>query len=171
MDTRDSLADRVKQRVASREPAFVPGPVEWRRAAALAGMIALAPLATILGANLLQARAQAETARLTTQAAPRVKAAAQAQAAREALREATREQSVAVWLDRVAAAIPADARVARMAKAADGTLELEVSTPDPDLLRGALRRDPALAGFRETGQRRAGAMIAVTLRTSGRKSG
>ena len=80
------------------------------------------------------------------------------------LREAVRQPGAAILLNHVAAAIPADARVARMRKAADGAMEIEITAPDPDLLRAALRRTPALASFRETGQRRAGAMIAVTLR-------
>lgn len=167
MDERDSLADRMAQRFAARgarmpRPAF--GPVNWRLAAALTAIIALGPLATIVGAGVLERSARVEAARLTAQAAPRSKAQARERAAREALRSAARDAGVAVWLDRVAAAIPADARVARMAKASDGAIELEITAPDPDLLRGALRRDPALAGFREAGQRRAGAMIAVTLR-------
>lgn len=167
MDTRDSLADRMAQRFAvggGRVPRPSPGSVDWRLAAALAALIALGPLATIVGAGMLERNAQAEAARLTAQATPRIKAQAREKAARQALRAAVRDAGVAVWLDRVAAAIPADARVARMAEAADGAIELEITAPDPDLLRGALRRDPALAGFREIGQRRAGAMIAVTLR-------
>lgn len=167
MDMRESLADRMAQRFAAsgvRAPRLRHGPVDWRLAAALAAVIALGPLTTIVGAGVMERNAQAEAARLTAQAAPRIKAQAREKAAREALRTAARDAGVAVWLDRVAAAIPADARVARMAKAADGAIELEITAPDPDLLRGALRRDPALAGFRETGQRRTGAMIAVTLR-------
>lgn len=166
-DVRDSLADRMAQRFAVQglrpEPRS-PRPVNWRLAAALTGVIALGPLATIVGAGAVEHGARAEAARLETQAAPRLKAEARERAVRAALRAAVRDAGVVVWLDRVAAAIPAEARVARMAKTADGALELEISTPDPDLLRGALRGDPALAGFRETGQRRAGAMIAVTLR-------
>jgi hypothetical protein len=167
METRDSLADRMAQRFAAQGQQAEPGPtapVDWRLAAALAALIALGPLVTIVGAAVIEHGARAEAARLTAQAAPRLKAEAREQAARAALRGAARDAGVAVWLDRVAAAIPADARVARMAREADGALELEISTPDPDLLRDALRRDPALAGFRETGQRRAGAMIAVRLR-------
>ncbi|WP_343521020.1 hypothetical protein [Sphingomonas sp.] len=167
METRDSLADRMAQRFAAAAPPVAPrarGPVNWRLAAALTSLIALGPLATIVGSGLLERAARTEAARLTAQAAPRLKVEARGQAARAALRGAVRDAGVAVWLDRVAAAIPADARVARMARAADGAFELEISTPDPDLLRGALRGDPALAGFRETGQRRAGATIAVTLR-------
>ncbi|MCW4460099.1 hypothetical protein OK349_00120 [Sphingomonas sp. BT-65] len=166
-DARDSLADRMAQRFAAREVRAEPrspGPVNWRLAAALAGMIALGPLTTIVGAGVIEHGARAEAARLQTQAAPRLNAEERERAVRAALRTAARDAGVAVWLDRVAVAIPAEARVARMVKAADGAFELEISTPDPDLLRGALRADPALAGFRETGQRRAGAMIAVTLR-------
>ncbi|WP_423602259.1 hypothetical protein [Sphingomonas sp. MS122] len=166
-DARDSLADRMAQRFAAREARTEPrspGPVNWRLTAALTGVIALGPLGTIVAAGMIERGARAEAARLDVQAAPRREAEAREQAARAALHAAVRDAGVAVWLDRVAAAIPAEARVARMAKAADGALELEISTPDPDLLRGALRGDPALAGFRETGQRRAGAMIAVMLR-------
>ncbi|WP_447724131.1 hypothetical protein [Sphingomonas koreensis] len=166
-ETRDSLADRMAQRLAAREPRQ-PRPegarLDWRRAGGLAALIALGPLLTIVGAGLLERRAQAESARLTAQAAPRLKAEARERDARAALRGAVRDAGAAVWIDRLAVAIPGDARVARMAKAADGVIEIEITAPDPDLLRAALRRDPALAGFRETGQRRAGAMIAVTLR-------
>lgn len=169
MEIRDSLADRMAQRLSAREPR-APRPegvrVDWRLAASLAALIALGPLVTIVGAGLLERNARAETARLGAQAAPRLKAEAQARDARTALRGAVRDAGVAVWLDRLAAAIPADARVARMARAADGAIEIEITASDPDLLRTALRRDPALTGFRETGQRRAGAMIAVTLRRS-----
>lgn len=167
MDTQDSLADRMAQRLAAREPRAprpANGPVDWRLAAGLAALIALGPLATIVGAGLIEHNARTEAARLNAQMAPRLKAEARVRAARDMLRNATRDAGAAVWLDRVAAAIPGDARVARMGKAADGSMEIEVTAPDPDVLRAALRRDPALAGFRETGQRRAGAMIAVTLR-------
>lgn len=167
MDKQDSLADRMVQRLAAgapRAPRMSGGPVDRRLALALAALIALGPLATITGAALIERRARAEAAQLTAQAAPRLKAEAGAQTARAALREAVRQPGVAILLNHVAAAIPADARVARMRKAADGTMEIEITAPDPDLLRAAMRRDPALAAFRETGQRRAGAMIAVTMR-------
>lgn len=170
MDKQDSLADRMAQRLAARTPRasrvvrLQAGPVDWRLALALAAVIALGPLATITGAAVIERSARAEAARLTAQAAPRLKAEASAHAARGALREAVRHPGAAILLNHVAAAIPADARVARMRKAADGAMEIEITAPDPDLLRAALRRDPVLAAFRETGQRRAGAMIAVTLR-------
>lgn len=163
----DSLAERMARRLTAREPRM-PRPegakVDWRRAGGLAALIALGPLLTIVGAAVIERGARTEAAHLTAQATPRLQAEARAQAARAALREAARYPGVAILLNQVAAAIPADARVARMGKAADGAMEIEITAPDPDLLRAALRRDPALAGFRETGQRRAGAMIAVTLR-------
>lgn len=160
----DSLADRMAQRFTARAPRPEGGRVDWRLAAGLTALIALGPLVTTMGAGMLERSAQAEANALTVQAAPRLKAEAQARDARTTLRGAVRDAGVAVWLDRLAAAIPADARVARMGKAADGAIEIEITAPDPDLLRAAMRRDPALAGFREIGQRRAGAMIAVTLR-------
>lgn len=166
-EMRDSLADRMAQRLAAREPRAprpAGGPVDWRLAAGLAALIALGPLATIVGAGAIDRSARAEAARLTAQAAPRLKAEVRAREARAILRKAARDTGLAGWLDRLAVAIPADARVARIGKATDGAMEIEITAPDPDLLRAALRRDPALAGFRETGQRRAGAMIAVTLR-------
>lgn len=167
MDKQDSLADRMAQRLAAgkpRIPRLSAGPIEWRLALALAAVIALGPLATIVAAGVVEQIARADAKQLTVQAAPRLKAEASARAARAALREAVRHPGAAILLDHVAAAIPADARVARMRKAADGTMEIEITAPDPDLLRAAMRRDPVLAAFRETGQRRAGAMIAVTLR-------
>lgn len=167
MDKQDSLADRMAQRLAAGPPRVprLPGaPVDWRLALALAAVIALGPLATITGAAIIERGARAEAERLTAQAAPRLKAETSARAARAVLREAVRQPGAAILLNHVAAAIPADARVARMRKAADGAMEIEITAPDPDLLRAALRRNPALASFRETGQRRAGAMIAVTLR-------
>ncbi|MEG3179679.1 hypothetical protein [Sphingomonas sp. LT1P40] len=166
-DERDSLIDRAARRLAVadvRAPRAAWAGVDWRFAAALAGVIALGPLATIVGAGVLERSVRAEAVRLETAASPRMKVEARERAAREMLRTAARDATVAVWLDRVAAALPSDVRVVGMAKLADGGMALEVSTPDPDLLRGRLRRNPALAGLRETGQRRSGAMIVVTLR-------
>lgn len=166
-DIGHSLAERMARRLTAREPR-APRPrgaaIDWRRAAGLAALIALGPLLTIVGAGMIERNAQAEAARLTAAAAPRVKAETRDQEARAVLRSAVRDAGLAVWMDRLAAVIPADARVARMDKAAGGVIEIVIATPDPDLLRAALRRDPALTGFRETGQRRAGALIAVTLR-------
>ncbi|ODP39494.1 hypothetical protein BFL28_10095 [Sphingomonas turrisvirgatae] len=138
--------------------------IDWRWAAALIGLIALGPVLTIGGAKMLERDALATAARVQAEAAPRIAAAAQDHDARELLRAAVRRPTASVWLDRVAAALPAEARVARMTQAADGAVELEITAPDPDPVRTALRRDPAFAGFREAGQRRAGALILIRYR-------
>ncbi|MCP3731956.1 hypothetical protein M9978_16140 [Sphingomonas sp. MG17] len=167
-DERDSsLIDRAVQRLsppATPRAAPVLPKIDWRFATALAALIALGPLLTIVGAGLLERSAQAEAGRLRTRAAPQINALAADREARDLLRAAVREAPVAVWLDRAAQALPADARISRMARTADGRFEIDVTAPDPDLLRGAIRRNPAFAGFRETGQRRAGAMILITYR-------
>ena len=90
--------------------------------------------------------------------------AAQDQKARETLRRAVRRSTVAASLDRMAGALPGDARVTRMAQDADGAVEIDIAAPDPDQVRAALRRDGGFAGFREQGQRRAGALILVSYR-------
>lgn len=160
-----SLIDRAVQRLSSagqtRARRAVPA-IDWRFAMALAALIALGPLLTIVAAGVLERSVRAETAQLARQAASKVDAAAADRAARDLLRSAVREVPVAVWLDRAAVALPGDARLSRMVRRADGGMTFDVTAPDPDLVRAALRRDPRFAGFRETAQRRAGAMILVT---------
>lgn len=167
----ESLVDRAVRRLKVRSGEPAPQPVqsawrgiEWRIAAAIAVLIALGPLLTIMTARLLEHQAGAEAAALRAKAAPRTDAIAADRMARDLLRAVVREAPVAVWLDRAATVLPDDARIARMARAADGRLEIDIMAPDPDQVRGAMRRDAVFAGFRETGQRRAGAMILVTYR-------
>lgn len=173
-EKQQSLVDRAVRRLSPSAKVADPDgspPVErampaidWRIAAALAALIALGPLLTIVGAQLLSGRASAEAAALRRQAAPQVQQGSADRAARGLLRDAVRDAPLAVWLDRTARVLPADARVVGMTRSAGGRIELEVLAPDPDQMRGALRADPAFAGFRETGQRRAGAMILITYR-------
>lgn len=166
-DERQSLIDRAVERLSPAERAPRREPrwtIDWRFALALGAALALAPLLAIVGAALATDRIQSQTAVLRAQAAPRLAARASERAARDALRDAVRAPTVATWLDRVAQVLPADARVSRMERSAQGRVELAVAAPDPDQLRGAMRRDAAMAGFREVGQRRAGAMILVTYR-------
>lgn len=160
-ETRHSLIDRAT-RGTRRLPEGL-GKIDWPGAAAIWGAIALGPLVTILGAGALERGVRAETAALTARAAPLLKAQVDAAAARALIRGAPGEPTLAVWLDRVASVLPADARIARMAMAANGRVELAISTGDPDRLREALRRDASLRRFREIGQQRAGAMMLVTL--------
>lgn len=163
-EERHSLIDRVVRRL-SRASA-VPGRagVDWRFAAALIALIALGPLATIMGAGVLARSARGEAAAVQAQIAPRLAARRAARDARDGLRRLVQVPPAAVWIDRMAAALPADARIARIARGPDGAIELDVTTPDPDAARRALRRARDLAGFREVGQRRAGAVMLVTYR-------
>lgn len=140
------------------------GSIDWRIAGALGALIALGPLLTIGGAGVLASRAQQNAARIEAGLAARMTAEAQGRSARATFRQAVRGAPAALWMDRIARVLPADARVAAMARSSSGEFEVQISTPDPDQLRSALRRDPAFAALRETGQRRAGAMMLVTMR-------
>lgn len=166
-EQRASLIDRAVRRLSAADPAPPAPPrpaIDWRFASALGGLIALGPLLTIVGAGMLERDARAAAARLLARAAPRIQAAAADRAARDMLRAAADEAPMAVWLDRAAAALPMEARLVRMGRAADGRQAFDVLAPDPDPVRNAIRRDPAFAGFREHGQRRAGAMILISYR-------
>jgi hypothetical protein len=164
---RESLTHRLARsvtRMARMRPGLTVTDVQ--RAGALAGMMALAPLLTILGATLLLARVQTENqalqARLQTLTAPQ--AARRESAAM--LRDAVRQPGLVATLERLARALPDDARLVAVARDAGGQLQVEISASDPDVLRGALRRDPLLAGLRESGQRRTpDARVVVTLRS------
>lgn len=166
-EPRDSLTDRLARRaarVARERPALAMR--DWRLALALAGIVALAPLVTIIGANVLRAGVEAENRALQTELHTRL---APHEARREAaatLRDAVRRPTLAATLERLARTLPDDARLAVAARAADGGVQIEISSSDPDQLRGALRRDPVLAAMRESGQRRTqDARVVVTLRS------
>lgn len=168
-EARDSLTDRLSRgavRVARKRPTLSAR--DARVAAALAGAVALGPLLTIVGANLLRADVEAENrvleARLRVRLAPQT---AHADAA-TVLRDAVRRPAMSVTLEQLARALPDDARLVSAARDAQGRLLFEVSTTDPDALRGALRGQPGFAAMRETGQRRtADARVVVTLRSVG----
>lgn len=168
-EARDSLTDRLARgavRVARKRPTLSAR--DARVAAALAGAVALGPLLTIVGANLLRAGVEAENvardARLRVRLAPQT---AHADAA-TVLRDAVRRPTLTVTLDQLASALPDDARLVSAARDAQGRMLFEVSTTDPDALRGALRGQPVFAAMRETGQRRTGdARVVVTLRSAG----
>ncbi len=168
-EARDSLTDRLARgavRAARTRP--TPSARDVRVAVALASALALGPLLTIVGANLLRAGVEDENrvfdARLRVRLAPQT---AHADAA-TILRDAVRQPTMTVTLEHLAGALPDDARLVSAARDAQGRLLFEVSTTDPDALRGALRERPYFAGMRETGQRRtADARLVVTLRSAG----
>jgi hypothetical protein len=142
-----------------------PSPArEWRVAAGVAVLLALGPAATMIGANLLTEAARAESRRLQARAAPRVAAEREAESERARLAAALRRPGVGAVIEAAARALPPEAALVRAERDADGLIELEVSTPDPDKLRAALRREPLLAGLRDSGQRQADAAMVVSFR-------
>ena len=129
----------------------------------VAGLIGLGPILTIGGAKLLTGRERTQTARLEAELAPKMARRSDAEQARERLAQVLERPTLAATLDALARALPKDASLARAERVGEGELQLEVGTPDPDSLRGALRRAPALARLRETGQRRGDAGMIVAL--------
>ncbi len=135
-----------------------------RFAAALAGAIALGPLLTIAAAGAVRESVERERAELKAKVEARFADERARSAAAALLRSAVRGAPLAVTLDRIARALPADARLVSGARDAGNGLRIEVATSDPDRLRGMLRRDPLFAAMREIGQRRtADARVVVTL--------
>lgn len=154
-------------RGARSAPAEDRPAVEWRHAAMLAGLIAMGPVLTISGARMLAAQERAQAAQLEAQLAPRLARRASAEQARELLSPVAGRATLGATLEALARGLPKDASVVRAERGADGVLELALRTPDPDALRAALRRVPALAGLREVGQQRSDAAMIVMLRGTG----
>lgn len=156
---RDSLSQRLR--------GLRIGEGDWRVAAALGALIAAGPLLTILGANTLAASAQRAAARTEAALAPRLAAAGAREEARRVLAAAVRQPTLGATLDALARALPADASLVRAERTAQGALELDIATPDPDALRAAIRRAPDFARLRDASQRRADAAMIVSMREAG----
>lgn len=155
-----SLAERVARAGRARIAAAPAG--DWRVGLGVALLLAAGPLLTIGGAAVLRADARAEARRLDATAAPRAAAARASAEARAALAPVLARPSIGQTLEALARALPEEARLARAERTAQGALEVDIAAPDPDAVRAALRRDPALAGLRDVTQRRGeGAMIAT----------
>jgi len=137
-------------------------------AAAIAVLIALGPLATIAGAQLLTRQERAEVTRLKAEREPRLAAELAAERARTEMASTLRHQPLSSALEALARGLPADASLVRVERNAQGALEIDVSTTDPDRLRAALRRDPALARLRDTSQRQADTAMIVSMREEAR---
>lgn len=137
-------------------------PATYRWPAAFALLLAAGPALTWAGATLAEHRIRVQTAALASQAEPRLARTRGDAATRAAWAPLLDRPGVGALLERLAAALPADDRLASVSD--DGTLEVAVLSADPDALRAALRRDPLLAQLRETGQQRGDAAIRVTLR-------
>ncbi len=158
------LAMLVRRRRGARPADGEKGAVARWPAVALALLIAAGPVCTIGGAQLLRAAAAGEAARLEAQAAPRRAAERGREQARHVLGAAITRPGPAALLDQIAAVLPQDDTLTRAERAADGSLEIEVATGDPDALRSAMRRQPALAGLRDVRQREGEGRTIVLLR-------
>lgn len=162
-----SLATRLHEMVRgalARVPAIEPGKRDWWIAGAVAALIAAGPLATILGANLLAGGIGKDVQHLREQAAPRAAAAQAAAKERAALVALLRQPGVGASLEALARALPADAALVRVERNAAGLLEVDLTAPDPDRLRAALHREPALARLRDTGQQQGELAMTISLR-------
>lgn len=155
---------RARARRAQRETSeAAPGSPPWM-IPTLALLIAAGPLATIAVAALLQHSVQRETAAEEAASAPR-RAAAQGQAAARAiLSAAIARPGPAAMLDALSPVLPADASLVRAEQREDGVIEFEVAVSDPDALRSALRRVPALARLRDVRQQESDGRTVVLLR-------
>lgn len=162
-----SLVQRLLT-IARRAPdrgGFAPAQAGWpegRVATVVALLIVAGPLLTIGGARILSERHRVATARIEGEVAPRIAATAAAAEARAQMDAVLKRRTLGATIETLARALPADATLARVERKAQGRLALEVATPDPDKLRAALRRVPALAQLRDSGQRQTdGAMIVL----------
>lgn len=145
-----------------------PGWPDRELAVAVAIFIALGPLLTIAGAQLLAGRDRVAAQRLHDDLEPRLAAERAAREARSEIASIVGRPAIGTTLEALARGLPADAMVVRAERTAKGALEIEISTPDPDKLRSAIRRDPALARLRDLNQRQSDTAMIVTLREEGR---
>jgi len=125
----------------------------------------LIPALAGLGASWLAARDTATSATLAQRAAPLIAEARRADAARPRAAALLREPTVSEIVERLARALPADARLHALAREPDGALVAEIDVIDPDALRPALSADALLATLDEVAQQSvADRGIRVTLR-------
>jgi hypothetical protein len=154
-----TLAARLRALLRTRDARTA----RWEVAAAVAVFIALGPLVTIAGARLLTRHENTQIAQLQSDLAPRLAAEQAARTARNEIGAAIRRPAVGATLEALSRALPADASLARAERTAQGALEFDVTTTDPDRLRAAIRRVPELAGLRDSGQRQGDGAMLVSL--------
>ena len=153
----ESLAGRIVR--ALRTP---DGGGGWRVGAAVAVLLALAPLLTLAGAWWSERQIRGEIAALSRSAAPQLTVARDRDAARATLGGLLARPTLGVTIEALARVLPTEANLAK-AGWADGRLAIEAAAPDPDRLRAALRRDSVTAGLRDVGQRRGDGGMLVAL--------
>ncbi|UZK67476.1 hypothetical protein [Sphingomonas sp. M1-B02] len=148
-----TLAQRIGERARGWR-AYEPARGGDRRlAVAVALLIAAAPVLTISGGTLLAGRERAATTRIEAALAPRIAAERTTAQARIELEGALRRPSLAATVEMLARALPTDATLVRAERTREGVLEFDVASPDPDLLRAALRRTAGLARARSISER------------------
>lgn len=153
----DSLAARIRNLL------HAGGRPNLEGAAAVAVLIALGPLLTIAGAKLIISHERAAIVRLQNELAPRLAAERVAQTARSEIGATVARPTMGTTLDTLARALPADATLSRAERTAQGALDVDVTTVDPDRLRAAIRRAPELTGLRDSGQRQGDGNMLVSL--------
>lgn len=158
-------AGRARLAALRARPAEAVPAGEWRLAAGLAALIAAGPLATLVGAELLAAHVRAEVREMRRQRPLMFEVDAATQD-RITLHHLLNRPTLGATLEALARALPAEAVLARVEYSADNRLEADIAAPDPDTLRAALRREPALARLRETAQRRGDGTMLVSFRDS-----
>lgn len=157
----------MRARMAAPRAAVASAPPVKRGrwvAGGVAALIALGPVATIVGADLIASGARAEARKLEAKAAPRIAAAKAAASDRETLAGVLRRPTLGLVIEALARTLPPEAALVRAERGRDGLLEVEVNTPDPDKLRAALRREPALSALRDTGQRQGDVAMVVAFK-------
>lgn len=135
---------------------------------ALALLAAIPPL-TALAAEASAALREGRNRRLEHAAAPRLTAlrdARRAAAIRRRLAPLLTRPTLSDMMDRLAAALPGDARLDLVSLDADGAIEARIDCNDPDALRAALRGAPLLAPLRMVGQEPADDGVRVVLRSA-----
>jgi len=163
----DSLAGRLGAALRARlavRPVVQGVARDWWIAGALAALLAAGPVATIIGANMLAGSARAEVEGLRGEAAPRVAADRALAKDRAGLVALLRRPSLGATVEALARALPPEAALVRIERNPAGLLEVDITAPDPDKLRAALHREPALVRLRDAGQQRGELTMTVSLR-------
>ncbi|PTQ09870.1 hypothetical protein CLG96_11930 [Sphingomonas oleivorans] len=130
-------------------------------------LLATIPIATFLGAHMLAAANDAARLEVERRAAVKIAAVAAAREgarARAMLAPLMARPTVAETIERLAQALPADARINALSRDGKGAIGAEIDCADPDALRLALQGDPLLGTFRMIGQTDADDGVRVTLK-------
>lgn len=160
-----SLFDALREREWTLPKIHLP-----RRGALLSVALVLAtiPISTAILSWTLAGVTEWRIARLQAQEAPALAAyqrASATEAARTRMEAVMTGPTLIALADRLAVTLPDDAGLVGLTMLPEGELIVEIETPDPDALRGALQADPLFGSLGETGQKRTeGGTIAVSLK-------